>query len=395
MVGAATLAILACIAQGVRPMRSFPAALFPALCLAVAAAEPAAPEAVSLTPFWSSEVMEGESVLFVKAGEAELPQADVFFEPTAILSVRSSSGETTYTAGQDYVWTPGTRQIRLPAGSRITFKVPGDLRRAPKTQAYALTHRDGNGEILFGGGHEYHDMQTVITYRHAPGLWTGPVPAFAGASLPHTLGKLTAKQALTIALLGDSISTGCNASGWAKVAPFQPPYQDLLVRHLETVYGAKVTLANVAVGGTGSAWGVETIGKVIEAKPDLVILAFGMNDCPGRLAAADYQANLKAMMDAVRQAQPEAEFILVATMLGNADWVIMQPELFPAYRDALAALCGPGVVLADMTSVWTALLKVKKDWDMTGNGVNHPNDFGHRLYAQVLAALLVRAPARP
>ena len=48
------------------------------------------------------------------------------------------------------------------------------------------------------------------------------------------------------------------------------------------------------------------------------------------------------------------------------------------------------MALADLTSVWTELLKHKRDWDLTGNGVNHPNDFGHRLYAQVLSALLVR-----
>ncbi|MCA9060384.1 MAG: hypothetical protein KDA85_17865, partial [Planctomycetaceae bacterium] len=29
------------------------------------------------------------------------------------------------------------------------------------------------------------------------------------------------------------------------------------------------------------------------------------------------------------------------------------------------------------------------DSDLTGNGVNHPNDFGHRVYAQVLASLLL------
>ena len=29
----------------------------------------------------------------------------------------------------------------------------------------------------------------------------------------------------------------------------------------------------------------------------------------------------------------------------------------------------------------------------TGNGVNHPNDFGHRVYAQVLSALLIPAKA--
>ena len=36
----------------------------------------------------------------------------------------------------------------------------------------------------------------------------------------------------------------------------------------------------------------------------------------------------------------------------------------------------------------------KQDWDLTGNGVNHPNDFGHRVYAQVLSTLLVPGPER-
>ena len=42
-----------------------------------------------------------------------------------------------------------------------------------------------------------------------------------------------------------------------------------------------------------------------------------------------------------------------------------------------------------MTAVWQTLLARKHYLDMTGNGVNHPNDYGHRLYAQVILALLV------
>ncbi len=64
-------------------------------------------------------------------------------------------------------------------------------------------------------------------------------------------------------------------------------------------------------------------------------------------------------------------------------------EMFPKYRDALASLCGDGIVLADLTAIWTEMLKRKRDCDLTGNGVNHPSDFGHRLYAQVILALLV------
>jgi acyl-CoA thioesterase-1 len=86
---------------------------------------------------------------------------------------------------------------------------------------------------------------------------------------------------------------------------------------------------------------------------------------------------------------PGVEFILVASMLGNRDWIRLKHEVFPLYRDELKKLCEPGVALADMTSVWEEFLTRKQDWDITGNGVNHPNDFGHRVYAQILSALLI------
>lgn len=346
-------------------------------------------DVAELQPFWQGTVMHGESVLFLQDAEGAA-KAKLLFTPTKILRVTSSSKEIVCEAGKDYVWQPGTNEILLPAGSKIIAKKPADLRRPAKSQKYALTHRDGNGEILFGATHEYHDMQTLVTYEHEPNAWKGTTPNFAGQELPKTVKLLSAKRPLKIVLLGDSISTGCNASGWAKVAPHQPPYQDLLVLLLKHAYGGKVTLENVAVGGTSTDWGVANIGKVTAAKPDLVILAFGMNDSSGR-PAKDFLANIQKMIAAVKEAQPEAEIILVATMLGNKDWIALKQDLFPQYRDALASLGGPGIALADMTSIWAELLRHKQDWDLTGNGVNHPNDFGHRIYAQVLSALLVKA----
>jgi hypothetical protein len=68
-------------------------------------------------------------------------------------------------------------------------------------------------------------------------------------------------------------------------------------------------------------------------------------------------------------------------------------ERFPAYRDALATLCGAGAALADVTSMWTDLLARKGVHDLTGNGINHPNDFGHRVYAQVILGLMIETPA--
>lgn len=344
-----------------------------------------APE--QLLPFWEGTVMEGESVLFIKPAADGTARASVLFPIDEVLTVRNSDGDTTYESGRDYTWNRGSREITIPAGSRISTFTPADLRRPAGSQKYKLTHRDGNGEILFGGRLEYHAMQTCITYRHAPNLWKGAVPKFDPQALPRSVHRLLNKQPLSIVVIGDSISAGCNASGWAVGPPFQPAYPELTRLHLEKRFGGKVSLVNPSVSGTDTVWVLNSIDKVIEPQPDLVVVAFGMNDAAGR-PAAEYQANIQKILEKVRERRPECEFVLVAPMLGNRDWTTLKQELFPQYRDKLRELTGPGVALADLTSIWTGFLEVKHDWDQTGNGVNHPNDWGHRVYTQVLSTLL-------
>ena len=261
------------------------------------------------------------------------------------------------------------------------------MRRPAGSQKYKLTHRDGNGEIFFGGRLEYADMQTCITYEHAPDLWKSPVPNFDAKALPRSVHKLLNRQPLSIVLLGDSISAGYNSSKLGEAAPFQPAYPELLQLHLESQFRTKVDLKNLAVSGTATNWGLTQVDKIVAEKPDLVILAFGMNDSAGR-SAKDYQANTQKMINMIREKLPESEFILVASMLGNRNWTRLRHDVFPEYRDALSELCELGIALADLTSIWTGILALKKDWDQTGNGVNHPNDFGHRIYAQVISTLL-------
>ncbi|MDA1230247.1 MAG: GDSL-type esterase/lipase family protein [Planctomycetota bacterium] len=346
-----------------------------------------------LQPFWRGDTVHGESSLFIKDPATGEANAQLLFPVEEIISVCRAvdwmtPNGTAFENGRDYVFTPGSREITLPEESRIPSFTADQLRRPVGSQKYKLTHRDGNGEILFGATDEYHQMQVCITYRHTVEKWPSPMPAFDKNALPMTIQKLQNKDAVSIVLLGDSISTGCNASGWANAAPHQPPFQDLLLQHLKESYSPNVTLTNLAVGGTSTPWGLTRVPDVVAAKPDLVILAFGMNDSSGR-SSEEYKANTQAMIDAIRDTSPQTEFILVATMLGNRDWLTLKQELFPQYRTALKELTGPGIALADMTSIWTEMLNRKQDRDLTGNGVNHPNDFGHRVYAQVLATLLV------
>lgn len=346
-----------------------------------------------LRPFWQGKRMEGESVLFIRDPNTGAARAAVLFPVQKVLAVRNSAGDIIYEEGRDYHWKPGDRELVLTADSRIPSRTPAELRRPANSQKYALTHRDGKGEIFFGAELEYHALQTCVTYTHEPDLWHSAVPRFDPHALPRSVHKLLNRRPLSIVVVGDSISAGCNASGWAQGPPFQPPYPELLRRHLEARFQGKVQLTNPSVSGTDTQWVLGMIDKVVEPRPDLVIVAFGMNDAAGR-SAQEYQANTQAILTRIRERLPECEFILVASMLGNRDWTRLRPELFPQYRDALADLCGPGVALADLTSVWTGFLERKLDWDQTGNGVNHPNDFGHRVYAQVLSSLLV-PPGEP
>lgn len=356
------------------------------------AEEPASPQwqfsEELLEPVWKGDTVRGESVLFIRNLATGETKASLLFPAQKVLKITNSAGDITYEEGRDYHWKPGSREITLPENTRIVWKFPTQMRRPANSQRHKLTHRDGHGEIFFGGQLEYHDLQTCITYTHAPVDWSKITPVFDAKSLPRTIKKLQKHDTTSIVLLGDSISTGCNASGWAGGAPFQPAFFGLLQENLQHHYQNRIALTNLSVGGKDTKWALTQVDEVVKADPDLVIIAFGMNDSAGR-SAEEFKANTKALIEQIQKKQPRAEFILVAPMLGNRDWIRLKHELFPQYRDALAELATRGVALADMTSLWTEFFKHKQDWDLTGNGVNHPNDFGHRVYAQVLSTLLI------
>ena len=128
--------------------------------------------------------------------------------------------------------------------------------------------------------------------------------------------------------------------------------------------------------------------------PDLVLLAFGMND--GNKTPQEFESYTRRTVECIRAALPECEFILVATSTPNP---ILTDEKAPFWGnqcrfrpvlDAIAAdpAYGGGIAVADITGMQAALHSRKRFIDTTGNHVNHPNDFFHRLYAQFLCGML-------
>jgi acyl-CoA thioesterase-1 len=327
-----------------------------------------------LEPFWLSSFITGESLMFVDRGDG-MATATLLFRGADRLALTSATGATAFEAGRDYTVDAAAGVVSRTRDSRIPFAALEEL--YPPADPF----------VLIADGDEFHRRQAAASYRHAPDGWWGRVPAVAAPALSRTMQRLGASQPLTICVAGDSISEGYNASGFTGAPPYQPPYVDLVADGLERASGSRITLHNFAMAGWTSDDGAADVERFAAVRPDLALIAFGMNDA-GYADAPAFAANIMAIMDGIRAASPEVQFVLVSPMLPNPGWAYTAEERFPAYRDALASLCGDGVALADVTSMWTDLLVRKSVHDLTGNGINHPNDFGHRIYAQVILALL-------
>jgi len=337
-------------------------------------------------PFWRDDVMREESCLFVRRGEGPT-QARLLLGCDELLAATDMAGEVAYGLGDEIRLEDDGRTLTLAEGSQAPWKREVELYPPQSLSGAIPTRLGGNRWLLFAEGPQFAQWQVRVTYRH--GGWDGPVPE-VGAGLPRTLARLRAGS-LRVVLFGDSISAGGNATALYDVPPRQPPYGTRVVERLRDAFGAEIAYTNLSVGGMDSAWGVRQVGAVGELAPDLAILAWGMNDASGGRSVEAFTANIRTQMEAVRAAQPEADLVLVASMWGNREWTAARPDLYPRYRDALAELAASdeGVALADLTTLWGWMLRRKRFVDLTGNGVNHANDFGHGLYADVVTAAIL------
>jgi lysophospholipase L1-like esterase len=238
-----------------------------------------------------------------------------------------------------------------------------------------------------------------------------PLATSGAANLSRTLNKLRNGQPLRMILFGDSISAGFQASGVLGFPPYQASWGELLARRLNSAYGSAIAFENPALAGAATDWGLANIDQNVSSHaPDLVILAFGMNDASGIVAVGDFKTNIQMMVASVRAAGP-AEIILVSPILPVPnDGVI--PNMTTTlsyrapYRDALRDVAASQqTALVDMTALHQWLIgwpdsaaspteQPKTFLDTMGTNVNHPGDWLIRWYAEELGLLLVPPAAK-
>ena len=202
--------------------------------------------------------------------------------------------------------------------------------------------------------------------------------------LTGKLPRLRSNPALKLVFVGDSITEGANASKFVGIPPFLQSYAKLTAANLHAA-----ETRNLAVGD-GCQGIMHLESWLNDFLPGLMFVAYGMNDLTG-MTPAKFRSSIMALILIARRYNPVMEFVLIGSMPGNAEWKSTPPAAIRAFAGELdaPAKTDAGIAFIDTGGYWEKYFANKKFRDLTGNGVNHPNDFGHRFYAETIADVLL------
>jgi lysophospholipase L1-like esterase len=232
-----------------------------------------------------------------------------------------------------------------------------------------------------------------VTYTHSGKEWESRpfIPRHQIEKLPKTTSALKKGQPFNLVVTGDSITAGYNASGFVDAPPHQPAWAELVREGLKKNSSSNITYNKVAIAGKTASWGLQQSDTIVSHQPDLLIIAFGMNDAGRRgdhnERSQKYKAAISQLIAKVR-AQRDTEVILVANMLPNREFKPHEGHFENRARLRELQQELEHVALADVMSITEEILKRKNYADISGNHLNHPNDWLHRLYSEVVLQVM-------
>ncbi len=359
-------------------------------------------------PFYWGNVIYNETAMF-RVQEDGRVVAKLAFKPLKIVSVRDYTHEVEYVEGVDYTIDEDGNLV-LTENSSIKYwteeQLVGQNIPAPyvKVDSTALgnTATDyyvWSGVSVYTESDFFYGHQVHVTYAYdINNLDLSKYPSYeTSANLVNVRGKLEAGEDLKMVVIGDSISEGCSSSGHFGHAPNMPPFVDLFSSALGLAYGVNVTTINRSIGGTTSddtASQESRIQAIINQNPDLLMIHYGTNDLGANTSKNRFKDNIEYIIEQIQEALPNCDIVLLSPVCPHPS--IYDYTRLADYGEALAELSEDmtvagerGVAYVDMTTAYQTYFANKTYLDLTANGINHPNDFGHRLYTQCLLGAFV------
>ena len=347
-------------------------------------------------PIWKSDTSFAETAFVREGADGKVAPISLLYPIKDIVSVRSFDLQTLYTEGVDYrIDSNGDLEIledgNIPVLAYDNYYFPS---YAGENSGQIQAADDSGGAYIFSetknDSKGMSEWALAVTYHHAE---TKAVTAPVGKSekFERLISKLENQEEITVAVYGDSISYGWAASGHVNRAPGCPSYIDLVCKYITQNYGVYAGKTSFAVSGTTSSWGAQrdNLKAVYESQADLIIIAFGMNDGVGTSTEV-YVNNINYMVNTIKSRSPESCVVVVSSMLPNAEvGYSAGTSLLNYHLDYAEALREAekgwtNAALADVTAMHVEMLERKAYQDTSSSNVNHPNDYMHRVYAQVI-----------
>ena len=155
----------------------------------------------------------------------------------------------------------------------------------------------------------------------------------------------------TVVTYGTSLTAG---GAWVKE----------LQQILDRCYPGQVSVVNSGMSAKWSATGVEHLdNRVIEKKPDTVLIEFAINDAylPYKTSVKQAQSNLENMMERILNANPKCEIVLMVMNPPIGVHLERRPrikEYYQMYRDVAKAR---DLLLIDHYPQWEDVLETDAD----------------------------------
>lgn len=349
-----------------------------------------------LAPIWESKEIIGETGIIIgEEGSLSLLGTPI---PGSVV-VKNIFADTLYEEGVDYT-LESNKIKRIIGGNLPYFEVDEYFRKEPNAQIILKADAEKleysfpeQRYIYFSEGVEGLNRYIAVSYKINESL--APDFIVGDARLQAFVDGLKQKKKAKILLYGDSITVGCNATGTSyggNVSPYLPDWNTLMKLYLEKKYSANIEVCNQAVCGWGSIHGVENFEKKCAAESpssDLFCIGYGANDL--FTSPEDFKANIANMIEGYFKGNPNGNVLLYSTLLPNNQtigWRVNQPLFEKVLLELADEYDRVGVAKVSSTFLWLES-QGKQTRDLLANSVNHPNDFGVRIYAQVLLKTLL------
>lgn len=351
-------------------------------------------------PFYKGNVVYNESVLLTKDETTGEISGNLMFKPLKILAVKDYTLKT-----KDYIqdvdFTLDGNKIIKKEDSNIPYRTRAELVGESIPEGYRLVNQITNiptdlqnlGGAIYTESPFYYGSQIWVSYVYDvkeidPNL--DKYPTFNDTKIYRTIEKLKNKEEVKIVGLGDSVLEGCSSSKKFNHEPYMDTFIEMVRDNLSSLYETTVNLKNLSVGGMKADWGcqVEQINKIVAEQPDLLFLHFGINDLGSQRPSIAYADDMESIILDIQNKLPNCDIILLSPFAPNS--VLYDYDKMQEYVDYLKGFeeTYDHVQLIDVFKLSLEMTKNKKYLDMSGNGINHVNDFASRVYLQAILSTM-------